>query len=106
MGTVRVAWKSQLSRTKKGNEVGGTAMEIAGLAAVMGPVFSATTRLVPGGKKASEGGVKALRRVYLPRTDRRGRNDAHAPSTRAAALRRLSIDAFACQLVWAARCPA
>jgi hypothetical protein len=52
------------------------------------------------------GGVKGLNRVYLPMPESRGRKDTHASSTRAAAPRTVSIEAFAFQLVAPARAPA
>ena len=55
---------------------------------------------------AQRGRLKLLRRVYLPSAESRGRNVAHASSTRAAAPRTFSIEAFALQLVCAARAPA
>src|SRR5208283_769183 len=105
MGTVSVPWKSQLSRTKNGMlKPAGVATRVSWVVTTRaGPELATTRSPAP---MASDGGVKLERRVYLPSTDRRGRNDDHAPSTRAAALRRLSIDAFACQLVCAARVPA
>ena len=54
----------------------------------------------------SSGGVNSLKRLYLPRPDSRGRNEAHASSTLASAPRSFSSDAFAFQLVFAARTPA
>src|SRR5580704_10458665 len=111
MGTVMVACRSQLSRTKKGKER-GTANRFGAFGLVIGPSlvvsmgpgvcwFDATMNPLPRG-----GVVKLLNRVYLPIADSLGRNDAHAPSTRAAAPRKLSIDALADQLVCAARAPA
>ncbi len=76
-----MAWSSVLSSTKKlGNGMGFPPIE-------------------------NDGGVKLLNLVYFATPESRGRNVAHAASTWAAAPRNVSCDAFALQLVRAARAP-
>src|SRR5258708_6745120 len=102
-----VACRSQLSSTKNVRPPGGTGFAFIGeFCGRRLPATGEVTRLIPGGKKLIAGGVKSLRRVYFATPDSRGRNAANAWSTRAAAPRSDSWDAFALQLVFAARTPA
>src|SRR5580692_11881568 len=105
MGTVIVAWNSQLSRTKKG-KLKFTGTDSSGVLAGITPAGASVPTRFPPPVLKRVGGVKLLRRVYLPTAESLGRNAAHASSTRAAAPRMLSMEAFACQLVLAARAPA
>src|ERR1700690_494232 len=88
MGIVSVPCRSQLSSTI-GNEY-----------AVCMP-----GDMLPAGAREMAGGVNLLRREYLPTPERRGRNAAHASSTRAEAPRTISCEARAFQLVAPARAP-
>src|SRR5579862_9361770 len=100
MGTVIVPWKSQLSRTS-GNEKGKDCRSPAATSAgVMVPVTVVATMF------PRLGTVKSLSLVYFAIPESRGRYDAHASFVRADAARRLSIEAFAFQLVFPARIPA
>jgi hypothetical protein len=84
-------------------------IEAPGIVAIIGtipnPGTLATALIVLVGN-VIPGGVRGLNRVYLASPESRGRKDAHASSTRAAAPRTVSIEALAFQLVAAARVPA
>ncbi len=105
MGTVIVPCKSQLLTSKNGTLTFTGAWK-RGAPVGSGPAAPGNVATRSPGTLKNGGDVKLLRRVYLATPESRGRKPAHASSTRASAPRRVSCEAFAFQLVAAARTPA
>ncbi len=98
-----VACNNQLLKTSGKAKLIG-AEKSGGPGTMIGPAGAVVATRLPGALNTL-GGLNSLNLVYLATPESLGRNAAQASSTRAAAPRTASSDAFTFQLVAAARAP-
>src|SRR5260221_6746881 len=98
-----VACNNQLLKTSGKAKLIG-AEKSGGPGTMIGPAGAVVATRLPGALNTL-GGLNSLNLVYLATPESLGRNAAQASSTRAAAPRTASSDAFTFQLVAASRAP-